>query len=562
LPRTRAGFPAAPALLLLAGSATLSAQVLDWRFQDATLSVHPDWRFVPGQSQLQGRDLMGGGLAAADIDDDGLVDLYIPRGDFLPGLLLQNRGEGFEPVGQRWRLSPDAAGSDMAYAVGAAFADIDGNGYPDLLLTGLRGFGIRLFLNDGRGFHRADAAWGLDADSQDTWSLAFADIDADGDLDMAATHWRLHERLTNSGGHLWRNDAGRFVDISQAWGIAEAFGSDDFSFTPNFTDLDGDRYPELVIAADFGTSRVFRNLDGNRYLDVTEPVVSDENGMGAAVGDFDGDGAQDWFVTSIWSELYKIDPSAGFSGNRLYRNDGRGGLINVTDPAGVREGYWGWGACAADFDNSGSLDLFHVNGFNATQRPARLFLNDGSGRFTQQAEQKGIADTGEGRGIVCFDSDRDGDIDVFIQNRLQPGKMYRSTASTNGNHWLGLRLRDRGMNRHGVGARVRLMTGGRVQTREMAIPNQYLSTGPAELHFGLGPSPNIDWLEIEWPDGQVQRLVAPPPNRWLTVHRSCNTNQTIGFRGRQALARPATTCSDAPFGGAERRAGLARRPRR
>lgn len=525
------------ALTLCTGCSLGQAQS-DWKFEDITASLDVDWRFVLSSDHLDGRDMMTGGLAAADIDGDGWVDLYIPRGDRLPGLLLKNMGDGtFRDAAAKWNLLV-SGDNPMSYATGAAFADIDGNGFPDLILGGIRQFGLRLFLNDGREFRRAEADWGLDADLQDQFSIAFADVDGDFRLDLAVGHWNMHHPQGSRGGHLWLQTDSGFVDASDAWGIAETFLSEDFSFTPNFVDLTGNGWPDLLIAADFGTSKVFHNIDGTRFKNVTSAVISDQNGMGAAIGDFDGDGRPDWFVTSIWSELYTVEPEAGFSGNRLYRNSGAGVFEDVTDPAGVRKGYWGWGACAADFDNSGKLDLFHVNGFMPEDRQAsRLFINAGNARFVEQSEARGIADYGQGRGIVCFDYDRDGDIDVFIQNNGEAGRVYRNTASENGNHWLAIRLRADAPNTQGIGARIELTAGKRTQLREMTIPNHYLSTGPAELHFGLGQTARAERLQITWPNGQLETYRDLPADRWLTIHQACGTVDPSHPHGRrQAMA--------------------------
>lgn len=512
------------AVLLLHGYPCLTHAQENWRFEEISGELDLDWSFELSQSQLDGRDIMSGGLAAADIDQDGWVDLYIPRGDARPGLLLLNLGDGrFRDVAEEWRIQVSSE-TPMSYAIGASFADVDGNGFPDLVLGGVRGFGLRLYLNEGSRFRRAGPEWGLDNDPQDQYSVAFGDIDGDARLDMAVGHWNGARPAPGSlGGHLWRNAGGRFEDISGPAGIAEAFTGEDFSFTPNFADVTGDGRPDLLIAADFNTSQIFHNAGDGRFINATTPIISDKNGMGAAIGDVNGDGHLDWFVTAIWSSLHEVDPGSDFSGNRLYLNDGEGFMRDGTELAGVRRGGWGWGSCAADFDNSGDVDLFHVNGFlSQVDQPSRLFLNDGAARFVERAETRGIADDGQGRGVVCFDFDRDGDIDVFIQNNAQSGRVYRNSAGDNGNHWLGLRLRTYSANTAAIGAKVKVTAGGLTQVREMRIPNQYLSTGPAEIHLGLGEAPLAERIEIVWPDGQVEVHLDISADQWLTARQGCS----------------------------------------
>ena len=132
-------------------------------------------------------------------------------------------------------------------------------------------------------------------------------------------------------------------------------------------------------------------------------MITDENGMGAAVGDYDNDGVLDWFVSSIWDPNGVVEGHWGVTGNRLYHGVDDGTFIDATETAGVRAGYWGWGATWADFDNDGHLDLFHVNGFGRSlgyfetrefvADPSRLFMANGDGTFTERSADLGLADT-------------------------------------------------------------------------------------------------------------------------------------------------------------------------
>jgi len=283
---------------------------------------------------------------------------------------------------------------------------------------------------------------------------------------------------------------------------------------------------DLVVAGDFGTSQLFRNRGDGTFEVATTPVISDENGMGSAVGDYDNDGDLDWFVSSIWDPDGIPGGNWGVTGNRLYRNaspEGGGEIVleDATDDAGVRRGYWGWGSCFADFDNDGDLDLFHTNGFPAGPEfdadPARLFLNRGDGTFEERAEEAGVAAPGQGRGVVCFDVDRDGDLDLFVaQNRGRPllfrndGEVASTTdevagttdgGTTDGGHYLAVRLRGARPNTEGIGARITVTAGGRSQLREIRAGINFVSQNPAEAHFGLGDATVVDELRVLWPDG-------------------------------------------------------------
>ena len=206
-----------------------------------------------------------------------------------------------------------------------------------------------LFRNLGDGtFEDATAASGINL-TIDTFGASFGDYNLDGHIDLFTTHWHVDHGPT----HLWKNNGdGTFVNVDREAGL-DKIGPllFDYTLSANFVDIDNDRWPDLLIAADFGSSRIFRNLQDGTFRDATNPVITDDNGMGAAIGDYDNDGDLDWFVSSIWENR---DP--GPTGNRLYRNTGTGTFEDATDQAAVRVGDWGWASSFADFDKDGHLD--------------------------------------------------------------------------------------------------------------------------------------------------------------------------------------------------------------
>ncbi|MEE4303793.1 MAG: CRTAC1 family protein [Wenzhouxiangella sp.] len=473
--------------------------------------------------------LHAGGAVAGDIDGDGDLDLLVMRGMHSPRLFLNNGQAQFSD-------GTTAAGLAGIGGLpnGALLADVTGDGALDLLLGGIARdrsnpdsyTPMRLFVNDGHGnFSDATAHSNL-ASSLDSHSMAMADIDRDGDLDLFVTYW--HHETASATGHLWRNlGPGQFEDISVAAGLGQWYSSENslYNFTPTFTDLDGDGWPDLLISADFGHSRVFLNQGDGTFADATDRhVITDENGMGSTVGDFDNDGDFDWFVTSIWDD--ETSPYYGTSGNRLYSNDGSGGFADITESAGVREGGWGWGACAADFDNDGWLDIYMVNGYQTHAarflgQPARLFMNDGDGSFTERAQARNVATSGQGRAVVCFDSDGDGHVDILVQNShafgetaVQP-QFYRNRGSDN--NWLGIRLEGPPGNRHAIGTRIRLEAAGLEQTREIRAGGSYLSSQSPGAHFGLGDAAVVDRVTIQWPDGRTSTFEDIAGNRNLEI---------------------------------------------
>ncbi|GAB4176140.1 MAG: hypothetical protein Kow0020_11980 [Wenzhouxiangellaceae bacterium] len=152
--------------------------------------------------------------------------------------------------------------------------------------------------------------------------------------------------------------------------------------------------------------------------------------------------------------------------------------------------------------------------FGAT--PARLFINDGSGAFTEQAALRGIDDTSEGRGLACFDIERDGDIDVVIQANQGTGRIYRNTAADAGTRsWLGVRLLGVSPNTEALGATIEVHGASMVQFHEMQIPVHYLSSSPAERVFGFTTKPDEVLIRIRWPDAGRRAYRLGSVNRWI-----------------------------------------------
>ena len=279
------------------------------------------------------------GAAAGDYNRDGWVDLYVIRGNQAPSALLRNRGDGtFEDVAEEAGVAfADTFGS------GPTFADVDGDGWLDLFLGGIEGSKPRLLMNSGDGrFVDVTGNSGIVVNG-DTFSAAFGDYDRDGDLDLLTTHWMGNLDIPTEKNHLWQNDGTGFFTavLDESIGLEVYHDPDhpaakgrpgDFTLTGNFADIDSDGWPDLLMTGDFGTSHVFLSQgDGTFTLTTDLDVITDENGMGTAIEDYDQDGDLDWFVSSIW------DPDEvgawGHTGNRLYRNLGDGVFEDATEPA-------------------------------------------------------------------------------------------------------------------------------------------------------------------------------------------------------------------------------------
>ncbi|MCH7518578.1 MAG: CRTAC1 family protein [Candidatus Dadabacteria bacterium] len=471
--------------------------------------------------------LISGGVAAGDYDNDGWVDLYVVRGTIGANLLFRNLGNGsFEEVGE-------SAGLALSGTIGSGptFADFSGDGFLDLFIGGVSPTKVSLFLNNGDGTFSNITAGAFEPAvlSNNTFSAAFGDYDLDGDLDLLMTHWGSGTvQIDGSSEHLWRNNGDTtFTDVSIASGIASTYqGLPDFTFSPNFADINNDGYPDILLAADFVTSQVFINQKNGTFVNTTDPnVITDENGMGAGVIDYDNDGDLDWFVSSIYDPNMVAEGNWGKSGNRLYRNNGDGTFEDVTVAAGLEHGFWGWGSCFSDFDNDGNPDLVHVNGFGFTEDgqaaeffadPTRLFISNGNGTFTERALELGLDDTGQGRGIVCFDYDKDGDIDIFITNNNQSPKLFRNDGG-NTNNFLNIKLNGLSPNTEGVGSRITITVNNQNQMRELRIGSNFVSQNPVQAHFGLGNAELVNQVQVDWADGETTVLQNVSSNQFLEI---------------------------------------------
>jgi len=335
------------------------------------------------------------GVAVADVDGDGCEDVFLAGSP--DAVLYRNGCNG--------TFSDVTAASGLphpypATATGAVFFDYDNDGWPDLFVAAARG-GDRLFHNTGGGhFVDVSAAAGI---PPGRWAsmAAVADYDRDGFLDLyvvrmgdqEATVPRPNYAATNGvPSTLYRNNGdGTFTDVTRharvgntGWGMAAAWA-----------DYDGDGWPDLYVANEFGGNALYHNERDGTFSEraATAGVVDGGAGMGAAWGDVDGDGNLDLFVSnmhanSAWALFHPDFPAPipwfyrllGFftdevqrrsddiidrltRGSTLYRNDGDGTFTDVSDAAGVRDAQWGWSAEFLDYDNDGRLDLYAVNGF-------------------------------------------------------------------------------------------------------------------------------------------------------------------------------------------------------
>ncbi len=279
-------------------------------------------RYMANLDNLTDSYRIASGIAAADIDDDGDIDLYVVGGVDDPNALYINNGQGF------FTDYASDYGVDLNHwGSGPSFGDIDGDGDLDLFVGSIEHEPVYLFKNrisgeDATGeFENVTVDAGFSLLSPNTISSIFVDYDFDGLLDVFLTHWGSSRHTIEDPETLWKNEGdGVFRNVSVISGLLNGLieRNQDWTFTPSLADIDGDHDLDLLMAADFGTSQIFKNYGNNFVLATDRQVITDQAGMGSAVGDFDNDGDFDWFVTSI----YNLNYGGTLWGNRLYQTTG------------------------------------------------------------------------------------------------------------------------------------------------------------------------------------------------------------------------------------------------
>jgi len=443
------------------------------------------------------------GVAALDYDLDGDLDLYFGNGPNRDNVLLSNDGTGvFRDV------TLDARAEVGTGTRGVLAADLDNDGYPDLVLPGDRSR-QNVLMNNGDGTFtnvtETSQLWGAFRTS----SAHAADVNGNGLLDVYVAAAVLpQESMANS---LYLNNGDRtFTEVGTAAGV----DTDRGACSATFTHFDDDAAIDLVVAncAEITEGvgllpfEMYRNRGDGTFEDIYEQsqVWGLGHWMGLAVADFDGDGAQDFFATN--GGLDRDQP------NGLYRNNGDGTWSDVAAEVGVKDFEFGWGAVATDVDNDGWLDLYYVGKSQARDNcssPGNLFMNEGDGNFAPPLipiDLKEVWTTG----LVHGDFDGNGFEDLVIvatENIGGHGIPIFLRNLGNDNHWLTVRLVGTTSNSAGIGSRIRATAGGRDQLREVQAGSSYLSTNTPWPSFGLGSETSAE-ICVRWPDGKGENFGA------------------------------------------------------
>lgn len=520
---------------------------------------------------------MGTGVAISDYDNDGWPDVFVVSKTETSRLFRNLGNWKFEDVTASAGLE---VGDPGIWKQGASFADVDNDGWLDLYLCRW-GEPNLLFMNQGDGTFREEAAArGLDLIDASGVG-AFADYDRDGDLDVYVQTNMLSATASHDGqpDRLFRNDGeGRFTDVSEQAGI----GGNNLAHSTTWWDYNHDGWPDIYVANDFGPpDYLYRNNGDGTFTNVIHETVPTMpySSMGADQGDINNDGLIDFLGTDMATTTHEKDQRGMASARELSREDSDSTtqapqklrntlfintpshrMLEAAIMAGVSATDWTWSVRFEDLDNDGWLDLHVTNGMNREYQNADLrdriilaenptvrlrtmkesprlneanlmYRNEGDLRFSEVGADWGLDQVGISFGTAFGDLDRDGDLDMVFSNYGAGATVLRNDSPT-GNA-IQVELRGDRANHFGVGAQVTLETERGQQIRDLTLTRGYLSTSEPILHFGLGEETEIKRLIIRWPNS------GPDGQRGIDTYTNLAANQRYVFEEMSDAGDPA-----------------------
>lgn len=526
----------------------------------------------------------GGGVAVGDVNNDGLDDVFFTANQ-LPDRLYLNKGHfKFQDV---TRLS-GTGGRAGDWKTGVTMADVNGDGLLDiyvcysgdapgedrsnelLINKGVDKSGVPVFKDEA-------LQWGI-ADSAYSTQAAFFDYDKDGDLDMILVNHAPHpyENLDEAhllflknkkdrrvGIKLYQNIGDHFKEVTDKSGIVNS--SLTFALGVSIADVNNDNWPDLYISNDYmGADYLYINNHNGTFTDRTGEMIgyTSEFSMGNDVNDFNNDGWNDIctldmlpednhrqkLLSSIDNyEFFELRNKVGlhpqFMRNMLHVNNGDDTFSEIGQLSGISSTDWSWSPLFADFDNDGWKDLFVSNGFVhdytnmdflkymgdylrqnnydlrnqqllelASKAPSSdvinyVFRNNGDLTFSNMSLAWGIDKPSNSNGAVYADLDGDGDLDLIVNNINQPAGIFRNDADKiTRNHYLSLKLKGEKKNTLAIGAKLFVYSNSMMQTVEQLVCRGFQSSVSPVLHLGLGKATKVDSLRIVWPSGKTQLL--------------------------------------------------------
>lgn len=561
----------------------------------------------------------GGGVAVGDLDGDGLEDIYF-TGNMVPNKLYLNKGDlNFQDITQ----AAGVEGRPGPWKTGVTMADVNGDGLLDIYVCYSGSLPPekrknQLFVNQGVNaqgipeFKEEASKYGIDSDATSTHAVFF-DFDNDGDLDLfllnhnpkslpvldESNTLEILKQRDSSGPQLFRNDNGIFKEITSQSGILNSPLS--YGLGAGVADINGDGYLDIYVCNDYTVPDYLyiNNGDGTFTDHIHKSMGHISNfSMGNDIADINNDGLPDIFTLDMLPEdnkrqkllmapdnyeKFEFNIRVGFHyqymRNMLHLNHGDGTFSEIGQLAGVSNTDWSWAALLADFDNDGWKDLFVTNGYHRDytnqdflkymsdfirkyqglkrenilelvyQMPSSnvvnyMFQNTGGITFKNTTADWGLDQVANSNGAVYADLDNDGDLDLVVNNISSPAFIYRNEANNHPeNNYLKIKLEGEGKNTYGIGAKITIYHEGSIQYLEQIPTRGYQSSVSPILHFGLAKKEKIDSLHIHWLGGKAQTLYDIPANQTLTL----NESNTVSSSTRKESPKPLLKRVQTPF---------------
>ena len=507
-------------------------------------------------------ETLGAGVAFIDYDNDGWQDILFANGEDWPGapkhpstlkLYHNNHNGTFTDVTERSGL-----GVSM-YGMGVAVGDFDNDGFDDVFISAVGQ--SRLFHNNGNGtFTDVTQKAGLAGVQEFSTSAAWIDYDRDGKLDLIVANyvqWSpkqdiycsidgkrksycTPESYKGASIRVWHNlGGGRFEDATAKLGLLDATSK---TLGIAILDYNSDGWPDFVLSNDTQPNKLYVNERGQHFSEaaVTAGIAYSEEGlaragMGVDAADYDHSGNPSILISNFSNQMLS-----------LFHNEGHGLFVDAAPTSEIgRDSLLtlGFGCFFFDYDLDGWLDIFVANGHIEDQieniqkrvryaEPPHLFHNAGGGKFTEVTQQMGadFARPRVGRGAAYADIDNDGDLDLVFTTNGGPAQLFRNDLKSG--HSLRVKLQGTKSNRDGIGAIVRVQSGGNNQWLMMRSGSSYLSQSELVLTFGLGNATKADRLEIEWPSGQRDTLSNIAADQIITVQEGAGVKASGKLKPR------------------------------
>ena len=520
---------------------------------------------------------IGSGVAIGDINNDGLSDIFFAGSQEADKLYINKGDFKFEDITKKSKIL-----KNPGWSWGVTMADVNSDGYLDIYVS-RNGNSLdpkkrknQLFINNkDLTFTESADAFGI-ADMGFSSQAIFFDMDNDGDLDMYQVNQPADKKLflinkipkkdySFFRDKIYRNENGKFVDVSKEVGISRDFA---YGLSVNASDFNNDGWIDLYVANDYAEPdfMYYNNGDGTFKNVINEKLKHiTQLSMGSDTGDINNDGNIDLITTDMTPEdhyrsktnmasmsterfesLVKAGAHRQYMSNALQINTGSGSFYDIANIAGISSTDWSWASLLVDLDNDGWKDIIVSNGIkkdvdnndhrsllnklnsettaeelyelskNAPSQPISnyAFKNNNGFKFEKISKEWGFDTPSFSSGMAYGDLDNDGDLDVVVNNMEQPAFVYKNKATGN---FLKIKLQGHHKNKFGFGVKAKINHSNKIQVSENIVTRGFFSSVEPGIFFGLGNDDKVDLIEIIWPDGKVNYFENIKANETITA---------------------------------------------